>query len=168
MKFEAAIEKAVEQGAIRVFRLSDSTAFVYRFHAGKYQARTLSGDAESGEWTFVDALVGADERVSPDGWYDVSGLPRVAKAIDSEAARANPGYGQAALRQCYTCKQYKPEEAFERASEGQYTERNWECNECYQQRMRELGAYQRGGERRAGDYLDKETMASPPPPKGEI
>lgn len=168
MKFEAAIDKAVEQGAIRFFRLSDSTAYVYRFQGGKYQARTLSGDAESGEWTFVDALVGADKRLSADGWYQVLGLPHSAKAIETEVAKENPGYGQAAIRQCYTCKEYKPEGSFERASEGNYTERNWECNECYQQRMREVGAYQQGGERRAGDYLDKDTMASPPPATGGI
>ena len=168
MKFDAVIDKAVEQGAIRAFRLSDSTAYVYRFQNGKYQARTLSGDAESGEWTFVDALVGADKRLSPDGWYQVLGLPHTAKAIENEAAKENAGYDRAAMRQCYTCKENKPERAFERASEGQYTERNWECNECYKQRMGEVGAYQHGGERRAGDYLDKETVASPPPPKGQI
>jgi hypothetical protein len=168
MKFDAAIDQAVKQGAIRVFRLSDSTAYVYRFQDGKYQARTLSGDAESSEWTFVDALVGSEKRLSPDGWHQVLGLPHVAKAIETEAAMENPGYGQAAMRQCYTCKENKPEEAFKRASEGQYTERNWECNQCYEQRMREVGAYQRGGERREGDYLDKETVASPPPPEGKI
>lgn len=168
MKFEKAIEQTVQQGAIRVYRLSDSTAYVYRFKDGRYQARTLLGDAESGEWELGNYL--ASERALPkeDGWYDVVGLPHRAKAIESEAAAQNPGFEQAALRQCYTCKEMRPEKAFERPGLGEHDRRNWECDTCYQQRLRELGRFRAVGSLRAGDSLERETLASPPPPSSEI
>lgn len=167
MNYDQAIEQAVAEGAIRAFRLSDSTAYVYRLREGRYQARLLSGDADSGEWRFGD-LPSARALGSADGWYLVLELPWQAKAIDSEEAAKNEGYAQAAWRQCYTCKDYKPEDEFARSAEGEQARRNWECNSCYQQRMREIGRFRRRGGKRSGDSLERDTLASPPPPSGEI
>jgi len=46
--------------------------------------------------------------------------------------------------------------------------RNWECNECYGRRQRELTAFQKTGGLRKGDSVERETLASPPPPQGKI
>jgi hypothetical protein len=141
---------------------------VYRLKDGRYQARALSGDAESNEWSLRDYWVTLGFRKSDGGWYEVEGLPWAAKAIDSPEAQDNPGYAQAAMRQCYTCKQVKPEDEFELPWRGEHDTRNWECNACYIQRMRELGRFRKSGAKREGDFLERGTLASPPPPEGEI
>lgn len=166
MTFDKALEKAVSEGAIRVYHISDSMAFAYRLKDNRYEARGLY--ATDGDWRLGEHLVSAKDFNSPDGWYVVAGLPWRAKSIELEAAKGNPGYAQAALRTCYTCKQTKPEEEFVRPGGGNHFSRDWECNECYARRMREMAGFRRAGERRGGDYLDKETIASPPPPEGRI
>ena len=166
MTFDEAIEQAVAQGAIRVYRLSDSLAYVYRRSEGGYQARGLH--ALEGEWSLGDRLVGARALSSADGWFELPALPWEAKAIELEAAKQNPGYGLAIAQQCYTCKEIKPIQAFERPGNGASTLRKWECNQCYQRRMREMANYEKAGALRQGDYLSKATIASPPPPESEI
>ncbi len=163
MTYEQALEKLVGEGAIRVFRLSDSTAYVYRFKDNKYEVRTLS--AIDGDWKLTDTVVSRTTGRNPDGWYPVLGMTKQAQPIPLEAAKQNPGYSRISLRQCYTCKQFKPEAEFERPGNQH---RNWECNECYARRQRELAAYTKITGLRKGDVLDRETLASPPPPQGKI
>lgn len=165
MTYEEALAKVVAEGAIRAYRLSDTTAYVYRLKEKHYEARTLI--ATNDDWTLGSTQVSAQgvER-HPDGWYRVIGLPHRARSIEMEEAKKNPGYTQVVLRQCYTCKLYKAEAEFARA--GSDAHRNWECNECYARRQRELVAFKRGGAPRKGDSLDRVTLASPPPPQGKI
>ena len=166
MTYEQALEKLAAEGAIRVFRLSDSTAYVYRLKDNKYEVRTLS--AVNGEWQLTKTVVSRTMWRNADGWYAVLGMPRQAQPIPLEAAKQNAGYSQMSLRQCYTCKQFKPEAEFERPGAGGDPHRNWECNECYGRRQREMAAFKKLTGRRKGDFLDRETLASPPPPQGKI
>lgn len=165
MNYDEALAQMAAQGAIRAYRLSDNTAYAYRLKGDHYEARGLY--AANGNWKLGDTLVSAKGvGRSPDGWYRVTGMPRRAAPIENEAAKKNPGYSNVVLRQCYTCKQFKPESEFQRA--GNNSHRNWECNECYGRRMRELAAYEKAGALRQGDALDKVTQVSPPPPQGNI
>ena len=167
MTYEAAIEKVVAEGAIRAYRLSDSTAYAYRLKDGHYEARTLVGI--DGDWSLGKTLVSTKTvGRSQDGWYRIVGLPKRALPIELEAAKKNPGYSKVILRQCYTCKQYKPEAEFERPGAVSDAHRNWECNECYNRRQRELTSFQKVGGARKGDAIDRQTLASPPPPQGKI
>jgi hypothetical protein len=166
MKFEKVLDQAVSEGAIRIIQLSENMAFVYRLKDGAYQARGLYRVEE--DWRIGDFLVSGKQFNSPDGWYKVGGLPWTAKPIAVDAAQENPGYAQKLTRQCYTCKKTKPEEEFERPYRGSQLNRDWECNECYSRRLRDLANFRKQGETRTGDYLDKDTLASPPPPKGQI
>ena len=167
MRYEEAIEKAVAEGAIRIYRLSDSTAYAYRLKNNHYEARTLVGI--NGDWSLGKTLVSTKTiGRSEDGWYRIVGLPKRALPIEQEAAKTNPGYSKVILRQCYTCKQYKPEAEFERPSVDSDQHRNWECNECYSRRQRELASFQKVGGLRKGDAIDRQTLASPPPPQGKI
>ncbi|MCW5874095.1 MAG: hypothetical protein KIS88_05565 [Anaerolineales bacterium] len=162
MTYEEVLAKAVTEGAIRAFRLSDNTAYVYRLKDGKYEARTLL--ARDGVWELGPVLVsGKNVGRTPDGWYPVIGLPHRAKPIGDEAAEKNAGYSTQSLQQCYSCKQFKPEAEFVR--EGGDSFRNWECNECYERRTREWAMLAPG---RRGDFLDKDTLVSPPPQQGKI
>lgn len=162
MTYEEALEKLTAEGAIRAYRLSDNTAYAYRFKDGKYQARTLVG--KDGDWKLGATLVsGKAVGRTDDGWYEVIGLPHRAQPIASEAAEKNAGYTVQALRQCYSCKKFKPEAEFER--QGGDSRRNWECNECYERRMREMALL---APARRGDFLERDTLVSPPPPQGKI
>ena len=166
MKFEQAMEQVVSQGAIRVYRLSDSLAYVYRMLGSSYQARGLY--AVEDDWQLGERLVSAKDYASGDGWNEVPALPWQGKAIDLEGAKDNLGYGLAIIQQCHTCKEQKPIMAFERGGIGVAHRRNWECNECYERRVREIASYRKKLSIRQGDFLDKVTIASPPPPQGEI
>lgn len=167
MTYEEALAKVTAEGAIRVYRLSDSTAYAYRLKDNQYQARTLT--ATSDNWDLGKTLVSAKGvGRSADGWYQVVGLPKRARPIELEAAKQNPGYSQVIVRQCYTCKKYKPEAEFERPGNGADPHRNWECNECYGRRQREVAGFHKSGDPRQGDFLDRQTLASPPPPQGKI
>jgi hypothetical protein len=162
MTYEEALAKVAGEGATRAFRLSDNTAYAYRLKDNKYQARLLT--AKDGNWAEGATLAsGKNIGRSPDGWYNVVGLPLRAQPIDNEAARKNPGYSAVSLRQCYSCKKFKPESEFARA--GGDSHRNWECNECYSRRQRELSMI---APARRGDFLERETLVSPPPPQGRI
>jgi hypothetical protein len=164
MTYDEALAKVAAEGATRAYRLSDSTAYAYRLKNNKYEARGIY--AVGGDWKLGNTLVSAQGvGRSADGWYGVIGMPRRALPIENEAAKKNPGYSTVVLRQCYTCKQFKPEAEFQRA--GGDSHRNWECNECYGRRQRELAAYYKAPAR-AGDFLDRQTLASPPPPQGKI
>lgn len=167
MTYEELLEKAAAEGAIRVFRLSDHTGFVYRLQDNSYQARGLT--AKEGSWGFSPQLVssGGAIKQSEDGWSPVMGLPKRAVPIENEAAKGNPGYSQVQLQQCYTCKKYRPVAEFERSGAAADPRRAWECNECYGRRQREANAYEQASTRK-GDFLDKDTFASPPPPEGKI
>ena len=166
MTYDETLEKMVAEGAIRVFRLSDSTAYVYRLKDNQYEVRTLS--AVNGDWQLTKTVVSRTMGRSADGWYAVLGLPRQAQPIELESAHQNPGYTKLSLRQCYTCKQTKPEAEFARPRTGDHLSRDWECNDCFGRRAREMAGYRKAGEKRSGDYLEKDTIASPPPPKGQI
>jgi len=164
MTYDEALAKVAAEGAMRVYRLSDNTAYAYRLKNNKYEARGLY--ALNGDWKLGNTLVSAQGvGRSPDGWYYVLGMPRRAVPIENEAAKKNPGYSTLTLRQCYTCKQFKAETEFQRP--GGDSHRNWECNECYSRRQRELVAFQKAPAR-SGDLLDRQTLASPPPPQGKI
>jgi hypothetical protein len=165
MTYEEALAKASAEGAIRAYRLSDTTAYAYRLHENRYEARTLS--ATGGNWEFVNTLV-SQKGVgrTADGWYPVVGLPHRAKPIDNDAAKGNTGYSKVSLQQCYTCKKFKPEAEFVRAAGD--PGRAWECNECYTRRQKENSTYDKIGAPRKGDFLDKETLVSPPPPQTGI
>lgn len=166
MTYEEALAKVAAEGAIRVFRLSDSTAYAYRLKDNKYQVRTLT--AVGGNWELARKVASrGDIEPSQDGWSNVLGMPKQAIPIDLEAAKQNPGYSQVTLQQCYTCKQFKPESEFVRPGRSADPHRNWECNECYQRRQRELAAFHRSSTRQ-GDALQKETLVSPPPPQGKV
>ena len=166
MTFDEAIEKVVEQGAIRVYRLSNSLAFVYRLTDSGYQARGLY--AVENNWALGKRMVSVKDLASLDGWFDLAVLPWQAEAIELEAAKMNPGYGIAIWQQCHTCKKSKPQLAFLRTTSSVFQRRNWECNECYERRTREIKNYRRINSTREGDYLSKATIASPPPAEGEI
>jgi hypothetical protein len=166
MKFDEALEKLIEEGAIRVYPLSRSLAYAYRLRDSVYQARSLH--AVEDEWSLGKRLVSAKDLESLDGWFDIPALPWQATAIQSDAAKKNEGYGYAIWQQCHTCKEVKPEKAFERDGQNALIRRNWECNECYERRMREMTIYRNKSTGRSGDYLDRETVASPPPAEGEI
>jgi hypothetical protein len=162
MTYEEALAKVAAEGAIRAFRLSDNTAYAYRIKDNKVQARTLV--AKEGDWQLGATLVSAKNiGRNQDGWYNVVGLPHRAQPISNEAAEKNAGYSTQSLRQCYSCKKFKPEGEFERA--GGDSHRNWECNECYERRQRELSML---APARRGDFLARETLVSPPPPQGKI
>jgi len=166
MIFDKAVEQAVAEGAIRIYKLSENMAFVYRLKDGQYQARGLTRIEE--DWKLGDYLASSKQFITPDGWYRVAGLPWRAKPLEYKDAKENPGYARAAMRQCYTCKQTKPEAEFARPRTGDHLSRDWECNECFGRRAREMAGYRKAGEKRGGDYLEKDTIASPPPPKGQI
>jgi hypothetical protein len=166
MTYDEALEKMVAEGAIRAFRLSDSTAYVYRLKDNQYEVRTLVG--ANGSWEPTKTAVSRTMGRNADGWYAVLGVSKEAKPIQSETAKKNPGYSQVSTRQCYTCKLFKPEAEFERPGSSGDQHRNWECNECYGRRQREQAAYKRITGMRKGDFLDRETLASPPPPQGKI
>jgi hypothetical protein len=166
MTYEEALKQAVAEGAIRVYRLSDNTAYVYRLKDNQYQARGLY--VIDGAWQLGQTMVSAKGLGrSEDGWYRVVGLPRRAVPIEMEEAKRNPGYSTVVLRQCYTCKQWKPEAEFDRPGNEDAAYRNWECNECYNRRLREVSQFKRVSGRK-GDSLERETVASPPPPIGKI
>jgi hypothetical protein len=167
MTYEEALAKVTAEGAIRAYRLSDSMGYAYRLKDGQVQARGLH--AVNDVWHLGDSLVSAKMvGRSADGWYPVVGLPKRAQPIELDAAKANPGFTAEASRQCYTCKQYKKESLFERPGNQDAALRNWECNDCYYRRKRELAGFHKTGTGRSGDSLDRETLASPPPPQGKI
>ena len=164
MTYDEALAIVAAEGAIRAYRLSDSTAYVYRLKDGHYEARGLY--AVQGNWKPGDTLVSAKGvGRSVDGWYQVTGMARRATPIENETAKKNPGYSSVVMKQCYTCKQFKPESEFVRP--GGDVHRNWECNECYGRRQREVTGFHKAP-RRSGDFLDRQTLASPPPPQGKI
>jgi hypothetical protein len=165
MTYEEALAKVAAEGAIRAYRLSDTTAYAYRLRDNRYEARTLS--AIGGNWELGKTLV-SQKGVgrTADSWYPVVGLPHRAKPIEDDAAKANPGYSQVTLQQCYTCKQFKPEAAFVRT--GGDPQRAWECNDCYSRRQKETATFNKLGAPRKGDFLDKDTLVSPPPPQSGI
>ena len=166
MTYEEALEKLIAEGAIREYKLSDNLAFVYRYQNGRFQARGLYG--REGDWRLGGRLVSALDYSDASGWHTVNVLPWQARAIEDPAAQKNPGYAIAILQQCYTCKEEKPISAFSHAGPPSLRPRDWECSECYQRRMRELAQFKAQSPKRQGDALNQDTLASPPPPEGEI
>ena len=166
MTFDEVIEHSVSEGAIRQYRVSDHLAFVYRFQDGKYQARGLY--ANDGDWKLGKRLISSVDYSQQSGWHEVAGLPWQARAIDSESARANPGYAFAIFRQCYTCKEEKSINHFSHNKGVINRKREWECNQCYERRMREIRNFDSNKLLRSGDAVEKETIASAPPPASQI
>ena len=166
MTFDEAIEQSVSEGAIRQYRVSDNLAYVYRFYDGQYQARGIY--ATEGQWALGKRLVASVDYSQQSGWHTVVGLPWQAQAIESEPAKLNPGYGFAIFRQCYTCKEEKSINRFSHQGGQINRRREWECNECYERRMREVRAFNRKSPLRSGDAVEKETIASAAPPISQI
>ena len=113
-------------------------------------------------------LVASKDYSQQSGWHDVAGLPWQAVAIDSELAKVNPGYGFAIFQQCYTCKEVKSIVQFSQHDDAINRKRQWECNECYERRMREIKIFRKKTGLRKGDVIEKETIASAPPPASQI
>jgi len=166
MTFDEVISQSVTEGAIRQYRVSDQLAYVYRFQEDHYQARGLY--VLEGQWTMGKRLVASKDYSQQSGWHNVAGLPWQAVAIDSELARSNPGYGFAIFQQCYTCKEVKSTVQFSQHDGAINRKRQWECNECYERRMREIKNFRNKNTLRTGDVIEKETIASPHPPASEI
>jgi hypothetical protein len=166
MTYEEALEKLIAEGAIREYKISESLAFVYRYEENSYQARGVYG--HEGDWKLGSRLVSSLDYSDQSGWQKVLGLPWQAYAIDNAQAMQNPGYAFAIIRQCYTCKEEKTIDQFSHAQGIASRSRDWECDECYQRRMREMAQYEESQSKRKGDALSKETLASPPPAESEI
>ncbi len=166
MQFEQVLELSIEEGAVRLYRISDNLAYVYRYSQGRYEARGLY--AFEGEWELGKRLVSTKDYSDTSGWHPVPYLPKQAKPIENEAALANPGYGFGLFRECYTCKEKKGPEHFSRANHASNDDREYECDKCYQRRQSELKQYQQQGPQRSGDSLSKETLSSPPPPSSQV
>jgi|GEM_PF-2986660 len=167
MTFDEILDSMVAQGAIRVYRVSEVWALAYRVKDGEVQARGLN--QIDGQWQAGDRLVSSRTFFQKDGWYAVEGIPKPAKPIELEAAKGNPGYYDGLqMRQCQTCRQYKPLTAFERPIPDEQSGRTWECNQCYATYIGEIEAYQQDPHKHVGDYLRRSTHAARPPAEGEI
>ncbi len=166
MTYDEIVEKSVAQGAIRVYRLSNNLAFVYRFSERGFEARGLY--ASEGNWILGERLVSTVDYSDRKGWHPIRGMPWQASAINTKKAKLNSGYGIAILRQCYTCKETKSEDQFLHSSSGGLFPRDWECRNCYDRRIRDIEKFQAEESRRSGDSLKNENFASPSPPSGEI
>jgi hypothetical protein len=166
MQFEQVLQKSIEEGAIRFYRVSESMAFVYRYSEPNFEARGLY--AKEGSWSLGSRLVSTINYSRLNAWHIVPHLPWQAEAIDDEQARQNPGYGIALLVQCYTCKESKGFDHFSRMGKAAKNDREWECDDCFQRRSNELALFKAQGSSRSGDDLHKETISSPAPPSSEI
>ena len=166
MIFEDALEQVVEQGAVRLYRLSERTAYVYRYQENQLQVRTLS--QKDGEWFLPLYMAGMDTYYSDDGWYAADTLPKWAKPIELQAAKKNPRYYDGLTKQCHTCKRELPLYMFEREPGPDQGLRDWECNDCYQQYLEEFAEYDEQAPQHVGDYIKRDTHAAKPPVKGKI
>lgn len=181
MTFEEALQQLVEEGAIRLWRVSGVWYIAYRVKNGqlrpngdhfadvappKYEARNLNKIGD--QWKLGETMVGSDAYHQPGGWYPVKTVHHRAKPIEIEAAEANPGYYMGLTRQCSTCKKYKPEKEFERDMEAEGGFRTWECNQCAAERRAAMAKYDREAGRHLGDYLKRPAHTSRPPVEGEI
>lgn len=166
MKFEEAIEQLVDQGAIRMARMSSVWYIAYRMRAGVIEARGLH--QASGEWGLADQLPSAKPASEGEGWFHVAAIPSKAEPIDSEAAKSNAGYFIGLIRQCYTCKQDRPLSWFvhSESDEGYY--RSWECKQCSGQRSIERRSYLQSEDEHLGDYQKDRNKTSRPPVPSEI
>ena len=166
MNFEEVLEQVAKEGAIRVYKISDRTGFVYRYEGRNVQAKGLV--SINGEWQTTDRIVGSRTLYRPDGWHDVEGMPAQVRPIELDAAKKNTGYYEGLVRQCFICKKEKPMLAFEREEGEEARLCTWECNECYEARQKEQEEYEAEGERLVGDYVGKEKHTERPPIKGEL
>ena len=167
MNYEQLVETLAEEGAIRIYKLSDSFGYAYRWMAGRVQVRTFvhTGD---GQWVLKHRLAGSQKPTTEDGWFPAKSISVYAKPIEHEAAHDNPGYYAGMTQQCQTCKQFKPVAAFERANEDTRGYRTWECNDCYNERLAEVRQYDENPDQRVGDYVKRPMHASKPPVESEI
>ncbi|KAA3648208.1 MAG: hypothetical protein DWQ07_04220 [Chloroflexi bacterium] len=169
MNYEQLVENLVEDGAIRIYKVSDSFGFAYRWKDGRVQVRNFTLAAEGGDnWLLKNRLVGSEVPTTEDGWFPAESIPSYAKPIELEAALDNPGYYAGMTQQCQTCKQQKPLFAFERENGDTRGYRTWECNDCYNERLAEVRQYEENPDQRVGDYVKRPTHASKPPVEGDI
>ena len=169
MNYEQIVGNLVEDGAIRIYKVSESFGFAYRWKDGRTQVRNFVRSADGPDhWELKHRLVGSDEPTSADGWFPAERIPIYARPIELEAAQENPGYYADLTQPCQTCKQLQPLSAFERENGSTRGYRSWECNDCYNQRLAEVQQYEENPDQRVGDYVKRPTHASKPPVEGDI
>ncbi len=95
-------------------------------------------------------------------------LPWQARAIESEKAKANDGYEIAMYLRCYTCKEKKLSNNFSHQSVPGSHPRDWECDICFERRIKEIALFKSETSPRDGDNLSKHTLATPSPPASQI
>ncbi len=166
MTFEEAMEKCVADGAIRSYCISENLAFVYRIQDAKIQARGIYGI--EGKWKLGERLVSSKNYAINKGWHTIRALPWQAKAIESDAAKYNPGYANALFQQCYTCKETKASNLFSHLSAPGKHARDWECDQCFERRMREIDLYKSENTKQDGDNIEKEQFSPLPSAEHQI
>jgi hypothetical protein len=166
MNYEQALEQLVNEGAIRLWRVSGGWQIAYRVTDSRIEARGLHKIRNS--WKLAETLVSSKTYRQPDGWYQVSDIHPRAKPIARESAQNNPGYFTGMVRQCQTCKKHRPILMYNREAIGERGFRTWECNICAQERREDINEYHILGNKRIGDYLQSGRHTSRPPVEGEI
>lgn len=166
MNYEQALEQLVNEGAIRLWRVSGGWQIVYRVKDGRIEARGLHKISDN--WKLAETLVSSKTYRQPDGWYQVYDIHPRAELIPMESAQSNPGYFTGMVRQCHTCKKNRPILMFSREAIRERGYRTWECNICAQERREEIGDYHLVGDQHVGDYLQSGRHTSRPPVEGEI
>ena len=164
MNYEQLVEALVHEGAIRIYQVSESLGFAYRWEFGQVQVRSfVRTEFAEDKWALKQRLVGSVQPILADGWYPTGSLPPWAKPIKHAAAHDNPGYYSGMIQQCQTCRRMQPLGAFERHHSSTRGYRTWECNDCYHERLVEVRQYEVNPGQRVGDYIKRPTHASRPP-----
>lgn len=166
MKFEEALEQVVQEGAIRMWRVSAGWQIAYRITAGKIEARGLHKITD--QWDLGQLLVSSKTYREVDGWYAVSSMHQNAEPIIHPGVEGNPGYFFGMRRKCYNCKKYRPVTMFRRDTANERGMRTWECDDCAGKRASESEEYGINGNEHVGDYINKAGHVSRPPVRGEI
>ena len=102
MNFDEAVDKLVEQGAIRMWRVSGGWYIAYRMRDGQYEARGIN--EVEGQWKLQDRMVGKGY-LREDGWYTVDAIHPGAAPLKGEAAEKNPGYSVSLQKGCTICEE---------------------------------------------------------------
>lgn len=166
MSYEQALQQLVNEGAIRLWRVSGGWQIGYRLKDSRIEARGLH--KINNKWKLADRLVSSKTYREPDGWYQVNNMHPRAERIPLESAHKNPGYFSGLARQCHTCKKNRPISMFSRKAIGERRFRTWECNKCSQERRQVIKEYHTLGDKRIGDYVRASGDISRPPVEGEI
>lgn len=166
MSYEQALQQLVNEGAIRLWRVSGGWQIGYRVMDGRIEARGLH--KINNKWKLADTLVSSKTYHQPDGWYQVNDMHPRADRIPLEGAQKNPGFFKGLVRQCHTCKKERHISMFAREAIRERGFRTWECNKCAQERRQALNEYQLVGDKRIGDYVHASGQMTRPPVEGEI